>query len=522
MNQFIPTFVESSNKQTNKKSNTQQVMDEQTVRQELIHSLEEWGVNDYSNKKHRDFRQYVLKEGCRQFKLCSSNDDDSDSTFEHLHKYSDTNLAFPNEKQQAIRFFFQTELTDFVSRRDYNILYEKTDYLVDATSYSNEPYYRMYERKRFPQSSSSRDNKKVLPSGEKGGNVIGYRLKRQFEGQPLELLDPFNRFEYDFTCRDNPSYIAERVFDDWFNSDDPSWQGKIMEVMVAIHSIYHQPCFSCKRRGSIRWNGGFETSWMDLVCTQCHSTYEVKSKQSIDKCASQMERNELSGGSYAKYWSHRNAIESRRKRCLGEKNEVDLQKMFLVIIPREESINRSGQKIRPVYCVEIDHVLPRLTSSSFRPLDPPCLMSKQQRDRYSILPIRSVIKTKTQQQRHRHDATSIGVVWFQLISGSPVDVFEIMKDVFVEHFGNDEYDRIDRLYEHNNDDEEKNEENSDNKIETEESLVGGGMTTTKEVDDDDDGIAKLTELVEQVKTRKGGVDGSSDDEWENLYSDSDD
>ena len=506
-------------------------MDEQSVRQELIHSLEEWGVNDYSNKKHRDFRQHVLQEGCRQFKLCNDT-----STFEHLRRYSDKNLPFPKEKEDAIRFFFQTELVDFISRMNDDILYEKADHLANGTScYSNAPYYRLYEQNGLQASSSSRDGKKkkvLLSGGKKQGKVIGYRLKRQFEGRPLELLDPFNRFEYNFSCGgDRTSYIAEKLFDDWFNSDDPAWQGKIMEVLAAIHSIHHQPCFSCKHRGSIRWNGGLETSWMDLVCTQCHSTYEVKRKQSMDVCATQMGRNELAGGSYANYWSHRNAMESRRKRLCHGENDVDLQKMFLVIIPREESTNRSGQKIRPVYCVEIDHVLPKLTASSFRPLNPPCVMSKRQRHRYSVLPIGSVIKTKTQQQRHRHDATTIGVVWFQMVSQPIVDVFEIMKDVFVEHYGDDEYDRIDRLYRDNDEDEnnEKSEERPDTdeeeipnnnknnkkkKFETDEE-IGRNNGKTTEVDDD---IAKLTKLVEQTKTL--GVDGS-DGEWENLYSDSD-
>jgi hypothetical protein len=316
--------------------------DETSVRQELVYSLDEWSMNSGGH------RQHILSEGVAQF----GNKNDS-ATFEHMRTGDE---IFPQEYADAIRFFFRHELQGSKKR----IICSVTDKLEDIDEYMNRPYYRKYDKKHKSK-------------------VFGYGLKENFCKVAKGNLDPKERFIFTLGGKSE----SERAFEDWFLCSEDSFDGMVFEAVLACHAIYKEACFHCKHRNSLRWNGGADTSWMDLVCVACNSTYEVKTKASMEKCEHEFERNKLRGGSYENYWRHRNAIRDKN------------QKMFCVILPRQWTMNRSGKLIRPVSCYEIDYVLPDVRASCFRPIKPPPgLLTKEQTERYKVLPLKSIVKLK--------------------------------------------------------------------------------------------------------------------------------
>lgn len=73
-----------------------------------------------------------------------------------------------------------------------------------------------------------------------------------------------------------------------------------MEALVAHHVVYSASCYHCKQRGGLRRKGGRDTdsSWTDLLCWKCKSTYEIKSKKDAEALEKVFHRNELPGGSF--------------------------------------------------------------------------------------------------------------------------------------------------------------------------------------------------------------------------------
>ena len=361
-------------------------MDEKTVRQELVHNLEEWSLTGDRGKSHREHRRHILKKGVVQF-----DEENASATFEHLR-----NEIFPEEYSDAIRFFFRRELRGSSDR----LHYRTRDELAGAHEYKVKPYYRRYDR---------RDRSRV----------VGYGVKDKFKKITFWDLDPLERFSFTF----DGLLESEVRFENWFLGEEAAAEGMVFEAILACHAIYKEACFHCKSRKSLRWNGGEDTSWMDLVCISCNSTYEVKTKASMEKCESELERNQIRGGSYANYWKHRNAIRDEN------------QKMFLVVLPRQWTANRSGKLVRPVSCWEIDHVMPVVNASCFRPISPPSGATVRQQERYKILPLKSMIKLKR--------AVAEGVHWFSLEKWeTSIEYGSIMEEVFIEYYSREEFDRI--------------------------------------------------------------------------------
>ena len=50
---------------------------------------------------------------------------------------------------------------------------------------------------------------------------------------------------------------------------DASKIGILMEALVACHALASEACYNCKFRKSLRWNGGANASWQDMICTNC-------------------------------------------------------------------------------------------------------------------------------------------------------------------------------------------------------------------------------------------------------------
>lgn len=418
-------------------------MDE-AVRRELKHELDEWDLGEHYSKSHKELRLHIVKEGVAQFKARSKS-----ATFEHLKSQT-----FPRSYTNAIRFFFTQELQGSADRLQCT----RRDTLSDIDNYGSRPLSRRYDKK----------NTSV---------VYNNFVKDKFKKVPRASLDPLERFSFTFGELSEPAVR----FEQWFLCDEAAALGMVFEAVLACHAIHKEACFHCKNRNSLRWNGGDNTSWMNLVCISCNSTYEIKTKASMEKCESEYESSWIRGGSYLNYWKHRNAIEGTRT-----------QKMFLVILPRQWTVNRSGKFVRPVTCQEIDHVIPLVKPSCFRPIKFPKLpprvkVTSKQRERYKILPLASKVKLKKASVNEIH--------WFSLEKWEPpIDYSTIMEEVFINHYSREEFERLESEYFYSSHDESE-------------------KTKTKETQEEsaEMKVARLKADLENMKV------GNDEEDWEGNF-----
>jgi hypothetical protein len=123
-------------------------------------------------------------------------------------------------------------------------------------------------------------------------------------------------------------------------------------------------------------------AWLDLICTECHSTFEVKTKASHDKMTEELERKSILGGSFRHFWQNQNAIRSTD------------QRMYLVGPPRSLDMGRLGNEFCPVFCMKIDYVLPCLSASCSRPPKPPPGLAREEREEYNEASLTTRIRVK--------------------------------------------------------------------------------------------------------------------------------
>jgi hypothetical protein len=349
-------------------------MDENKVRDELIHSLQEWGVTG-SHEEHSNFRTMMHKEGLAMYTTRPANEYVLVSSSFALLKLDTT---FPTNNEEAIRFVFQNELQGGKSDIPFeSLISDKLKMEIPG-----EPFFRGYSKT----------------------NAVYYKRKPKYAGLSVEELDPLERFTFALLPE------ADRWFDRWFCRHEDSVLGNVFEAILACHALQNESCFHCKYRKCLRWNGGPQAAWQDLVCTNCNSTFEIKTKASLDKMEQEFTRNRISGGSFRHYWRQRNALAKD-------------QKMFLVVLPRSFSFGRSDAKFYPVFCMEIDFVLPKLSPTSFMKIK----ISKKQPSLQSSVNVKLLTKKK----------------WFDLPRSSimPTAWKDIVKHVYIDHFSQEEYDR---------------------------------------------------------------------------------
>eukprot|EP00957_Ditylum_brightwellii_P036291 2748440-Ditylum_brightwellii.AAC.1 len=111
------------------------------------------------------------------------------------------------------------------------------------------------------------------------------------------------------------------------------------------------------RSSTFRWNGGSGSSWKDIACIYCGSTYEVKSKASTKKVEDAFHYNKVPGGSFFRFH------EMRRL----DRGASDQQKHYIVLVSRGSTATKTQGEVWPVHIAEIDTVIPRLTYRSFLP-----------------------------------------------------------------------------------------------------------------------------------------------------------
>eukprot|EP00804_Cyclotella_cryptica_P010561 CCRYP_019863-RA/>CCRYP_019863-RA protein AED:0.10 eAED:0.13 QI:0/1/0/1/1/1/2/0/352 len=338
--------------------------------EELQHSMAEWAVSkSTSNSEHSAFRSKAIGHLQSFLNVSPSNRDsmnknrfpkDLNSAYEHVLRHDDPpgNITTYSDK-------------------------------LDMQGYL-EPYRRQYDR-----------NDKT--------KVYSYIMKQEYKRYSSDELDPLERFTFHILSKE------EFLFQEWFlvdDENDASHLGLFYETRLACHALQHETCYNCKFKNALRWNGGASSSWQDLVCISCKSTYEVKTKADMERVENAFKWNNIPGGSFSKWCE-----------LYNEKRQPD-QKRFLVVLPRSPTLNRQLNKVHPVQIAEIAAVLPSLYPGSFN-------------QRKEIIQFKSTISVKINTKAK----------WFDLPSTfKMVNTLEIAKRVFIERFSQSTFDSFMELY----------------------------------------------------------------------------
>jgi hypothetical protein len=274
------------------------------AKRELIISLRAWGVDPTRSPEHRTFENHALRTLASLFDR------------EPVAKRSESSIL-PKNIEDAVEKVLKAE----VHGKDPHRCGFPTD-SIKGMEYA--PYIVRPDRFCPPK--------------------LFVTLKSQFKGFTKSQLDPLQRF--------SPRNCTKKEFfvEQWVVAKDAHVQGHVFEAIVASYAYHNMPCYSCKRRRSLRWNGGPTAPWTDMECSSCESSYEIKSKKNMEVIERAQKIN-LDGGSYSGFLR------------LHQQSRKNGWKHFLVTVSREPSL--SPHKCWAVQIAEIDGLLPRLKPMSF-------------------------------------------------------------------------------------------------------------------------------------------------------------
>lgn len=336
--------------------------------EELDLCFGEWGV-DKDLEKHIRFRKRIFSE-CRDMMNVKVGTEEI-MIFKHLKKQSS-----PPSVVEAYKLMLKNELQSLETKQH---LYVLGDALSTNAGFGN-PWCRY-----FSKNSNS-------------PKFARFKLRNEYQRFRDCDLDPLRRFS--FHLREPSAFSFSR----WFTEDKHSAAGVLMESHLACYSLQHSSCFSCKASKSLRWNAGDDTSWKDMVCISCNSTFEIKSKASMEKVEKAFKYNNIPGGSFQRFW--------RLKNCPKKPQ----QKMFLVVVSRDFTMLRSGAKGHPVYCAEIDTALPKIHEGT-------CNEQSQGTSLGSSVSVKLATKQ----------------LWFNLPQMPHINMDEIKEQIFKAYFGEDKF-----------------------------------------------------------------------------------
>ncbi len=334
---------------------------------ELKHSFNEWGMSG-SHSEHVNFRAEVNKKA-----LACLDRKGSPITFKTLQKNT-----FPTEINEA---------------------YEHVLYHVDVSDQAWTWSDRL-KAEGFPCPYFRVHNRNVKPP-----IVTRYEKRPEYRSFSKADLDPIHRFTF------KPITKPDLIFGRWFLEDknEASLLGNLFEAWLACHALQHESCFNCKCQNTLRWNGGSKSSWQDLICTACECTYEIKTKTNMEQVGKALQYNTIPGGSFPRWCELKN---SRR---------TD-QKAFLVLLPRQFTVNRKHQEVYPVQVAEIATVLPKVHEGTFN---------------RELLSLKSTISVNLNTKSF----------WFDLPrSNETVDLKSTMEKVFIDRFSKEAFDRFNSIY----------------------------------------------------------------------------
>ena len=181
-----------------------------------------------------------------------------------------------------------------------------------------------------------------------------------------EFLDPLKRFSIvKQSKRDN-------LFDS-FTRDDNCLNGYVFEIVIA-HYLQHKkiPCTSCKKK-TLFWNGGSDHPWMDVICTSCNSTYEIKSKKDSETAESLVRQQKMDGGCFPSFFN-------LKRRFYNSKNT----KQYLIVVGRKpDNDDGDNESFHKCIIAPIKDVRPIVNTKTFANMDNPKLKSRIITGRYS-------------------------------------------------------------------------------------------------------------------------------------------
>jgi hypothetical protein len=313
--QLEAVVVNMSNSTTSRDSSKKKRAEQlDLATRELIMSLRAWGVDPTQSPRHRKFENQVLS------KLV---------TF-----FGPRPAAAPSEPRilpQKIEDAVEEVLKAEVEGKEVSRCGFYID-IIGSMDYSNPPYF-------------------VRPDRIRPGKHF-VTLNRQFKGIPKSQLDPLERFS-SRKCTKKEVFLEQ-----WVYGDEAMVLGHVFEAIVASFATHNMACYSCKRRRTIRWNGGPTAPWTDMECISCESAYEIKSKRNMEMVEKGYERN-LNGGSYGTFHQ------------LHQQKRKNGWKHFVVTVSRMPSYSRIPEKgpglhkCWAVQIAEIDRLVPRLKPTSF-------------------------------------------------------------------------------------------------------------------------------------------------------------
>jgi hypothetical protein len=399
---------------------------ERRVRDEMVKSLGEWGVRRSESKEHTLFYDRAVATAIT---LSRPTEKKNVALLEVMKEFRTKPSSMPRDPVDAIIHVLASEL-EGVGNDDQ--FYDTEDTLDEYF----QPFY-------------SWTNK---------ANKVVFKRRLPFEKFKLEQLDPLKRFTV--TTYKAPDYF----FSQWSNKS--SLAGTVFEALVACHVVYSAACYNCKFRNVLRWNGGRDSvsSWVDLVCIECQSTFEVKSQGSADTIERRLRYHDLRGGSFATFYRY-----------------APLGKRFVVVVNRQESYNKDTKSMtHRVSVAEIKTILPRLCDYSFA--------GRQNKN----LSLKSSIDTNASAMK----------VWCH-VDACQADFSELAIQVFDSHFGQGAWmqaESLDTLLKLNSKDVTASKDKS--------------TSEPKGID-----LDSLKQSLQDMKTLDG--DGS-DEDWETMYDSNDD
>eukprot|EP00543_Licmophora_paradoxa_P000297 CAMPEP_0202455270 /NCGR_PEP_ID=MMETSP1360-20130828/12839_1 /ASSEMBLY_ACC=CAM_ASM_000848 /TAXON_ID=515479 /ORGANISM="Licmophora paradoxa, Strain CCMP2313" /LENGTH=399 /DNA_ID=CAMNT_0049074811 /DNA_START=140 /DNA_END=1339 /DNA_ORIENTATION=+ len=280
---------------------------EKQLRENVERGFKEWGLKRY-NEDERAFIETFLGA------VILASKERVSETYRGLF---DCNVSseFPTNLTLAIKHVLREDLKDVTSRETFEDLH-------DEIGIAWPPYEA---RTSF--------------------GTVSYNISHGYNRRQA-TLSPFERFRLIAITHKRHLYNA------WTN--EHILGGTVLEALIAHYVINSKSCYHCKSRSGLRWNGGrsSDASWTDLLCCNCHSTYEVKSKKdlpAVEKIFRNLQRyaSGFPGGSFRRFHSN----------FMGR----DHGKRYVVLVTRTPTT----KGFFPVYISEIDSVDPSLEGKSF-------------------------------------------------------------------------------------------------------------------------------------------------------------
>lgn len=345
------------------------------VRNEIRDQLASWGIRRFHNELHRTYYDCALEDvvDCipADSKAVMNRRKEAEP---RLNQLQENHL--PSNPPEAIKFILAAELEDVNNGE-----------LIELTLFKD-----------------LLDKNCVSPCQEKGANKG--QLKRAFREYGPADYDPFTRFS---TCHKSLVEHSMSIYMEW--NDPMTLVGFHLEAVVACHLVFQQECFHCHGKDTLRWNGGSShntSSYADLVCLDCRSTYEIKSKKSKAAIKLILRHQGVQGGS----WN--GLFENPLLFCGG--------KRYLIVVSRKLTRKTDGLLSYSAAIAEIRQVCPRLSPSSFVEFN-----SRSG----------TVHKIKSWWQVNPQEIT-----WLKIPGVENVDMLKLAHEAFDDKFGQGAWDSI--------------------------------------------------------------------------------